>query len=72
MTINHDQTILEEMAALKLEALEKTGFDDFGDSFFEEPLAAWINDLNHAYPDVAHSSVGFYFPTLRIFSRPFV
>jgi len=46
MTIKHDETILEEMAALKSEATEKTGFDDFGDPLFEEPLAAWINDIN--------------------------
>lgn len=45
MTINHDETIVEEIAALKSEAAEKTGFDDFGDPFFEEPLAAWVNDL---------------------------
>ena len=28
--------------------------------------------LNHAYPVVAHSSVGFYFPTMPIFSHSFV
>ena len=33
------------MAVLKREAIEKTGFDDFGDSFFEGPLEAWINDI---------------------------
>jgi hypothetical protein len=45
MNINYDDNVLEEMTALKHEAAEKTGFDDFGDQFFEEPLAAWVNDL---------------------------
>jgi len=31
-----------------------------------------LASLIHAYPDVAHSFVGFYIQTLRIFSRPFV
>ena len=34
-----------EVEALKQEAIEKTGFDDFGDPFFDEPLAAWVYDL---------------------------
>ena len=45
MSNNYDDSILEEMATLKREATEKTGFDDFGDLFFEEPLAAWVDDL---------------------------
>jgi hypothetical protein len=47
MTIRHDQTILEEMAALKREATMKTGFENFGDPLFEGPLAAWVNDLSN-------------------------
>jgi hypothetical protein len=46
MTENYDAAILEEVAALKREAVKRTGFDDFGDSLFEEPLAAWVNDLS--------------------------
>ena len=45
MNGNYDDRVLKEIAALKREAAEKTGFDDFGDPFFEEPLAAWVNDL---------------------------
>jgi len=45
MNINYDDNVREEIAALKREAADKTGFDDFGDQFFEEPLAAWVNDL---------------------------
>ncbi|MBW2410602.1 MAG: sulfotransferase [Deltaproteobacteria bacterium] len=33
------------MAVLKREATKRTGFDDFGDPIFEQPLAAWVNDL---------------------------
>jgi hypothetical protein len=46
MNINYDDNVKEEIAALKREAAEKTGFDDFGDPLFEEPLAAWVNDLS--------------------------
>ena len=46
MAINYDETNAKEIATLKREAIEKTGFDDFGDRLFEKPLAAWINDLN--------------------------
>lgn len=46
MAIDYGETVLEEMAALKREAAEKTGFDDFGEPFFEGPLAAWVNDLS--------------------------
>jgi hypothetical protein len=45
MTENYDAAILEEVAALKCEAVKKTGFDDFGDPIFEKPLTAWVNDL---------------------------
>ena len=45
MNMNYDDNVLEEVAALKHEAAEKTGFDDFGDPFFEEPLAAYLHDL---------------------------
>ena len=47
MKIDYEDKVLEEVSMLKREAAEKTGFDDFGDSFFEEPLAAWINDINY-------------------------
>jgi len=36
------------MAELKRAASERAGLDDFGGLFFEGPLAAWIEDLNHA------------------------
>jgi hypothetical protein len=42
---NCDSAVLEEVAALKREAIAKTGFDDFGDPVFEGPLTAWANDL---------------------------
>ena len=45
MNGKYDATILEEVAALKREAVERTGFDDFGDPHFEGPLAVWVNDL---------------------------
>jgi hypothetical protein len=45
MAENYDRSLIEEVAALKLAAAERTGFNDFGDSFFEGPLAAWLNDL---------------------------
>ena len=35
-------------------------------------LMAGPEGTKHAYPVVAHSSVGFYFPTMPIFSRSFV
>ena len=47
MTENYDAAILEEVAALKREAAERTGFDDFGNPVFEEPLSAWVKDLNN-------------------------
>jgi hypothetical protein len=40
-----DAALLEEFATLKREAVEKTGFDDFGDPVFEAPLTAWVHDL---------------------------
>jgi len=45
MNISFDTTILKEIGALKLRAIEKTGLKDFGDPFFEAPLAAWIKDI---------------------------
>ena len=45
MAENYDAAVLEEVAALKREAVKKTGFDDFGDPLFEDPLTAWVNDL---------------------------
>jgi hypothetical protein len=47
MTSYYDETVFEEMDALKREAAKKTGFDDFGDTFFEGPLAAWVKDLSN-------------------------
>ncbi len=44
MSIGNDSAILE-VEKLKREAMEKTGLSDFGDAFFEGPLAAWIKDL---------------------------
>jgi hypothetical protein len=45
MSSNHDDAALEEMAAIKREAAEKTGLSDFGDPGFEGPLLAWVHDL---------------------------
>ncbi|MGD9305412.1 MAG: sulfotransferase [Desulfobacterales bacterium] len=49
MSVNYDAAVLEEVAALKREAVKRTGFDDFGDPLFEEPLTAWVNDLTNGY-----------------------
>lgn len=43
--MNYDSNMLEEMAALKQAASERTGLDDYGEPSFEGPLAAWIHDL---------------------------
>ena len=47
MSLNYDKVVFEEMAAIKKEAVERTGLQDFGDPFFEGPLLAWINDLRN-------------------------
>ena len=46
MDTSYDATILKEIETIKREAIEKTGFNDFGDMFFEEPLAAWVHDIS--------------------------
>jgi len=45
MALNGDAGPTEETAALKQAAARRTGLDDFGDPFFERPLAAWVHDL---------------------------
>ena len=45
MNIKYDDQVLAEVADLKNEAVSKTGFNDFDDPFYEEPLAAWLHDL---------------------------
>ena len=45
MSENYDAAVVEEVATLKREAVERTGFDNFGDPIFEGPLTAWVNDL---------------------------
>lgn len=45
MSLNYDSATLEEMAAIKREAAERTGLSDFGDPSFEGPLLAWVHDL---------------------------
>ena len=40
-----DKAAFEEMAAIKREAVTKTGLSDFGDPSFEGPLLAWVIDL---------------------------
>ena len=42
---NYDAAVLEEVVALKRKAVERTGFDDFGDPLFEGALTAWVHDL---------------------------
>ena len=46
MNNRQDNDVREEVATLKRKAVEKTGLDDFGDAFFEEPLAVWIKDIH--------------------------
>jgi len=46
MPVLYDDSVYKEVEELKREAIEKTGIEDFGDPFFEKPLAAWVNDLN--------------------------
>jgi hypothetical protein len=45
MSLSVDEAALEELAAIKREAVAKTGLDDFGDPSHEGPLLAWIQDL---------------------------
>jgi hypothetical protein len=45
MNFNYDEEIVDEIETFKRRATDKTGLSDFGDPFFEAPLAAWINDL---------------------------
>lgn len=47
MSLNYDAAAFEEMAAIKREAVERTGLDDFGDPAFEGPLLAWVHDLGN-------------------------
>jgi hypothetical protein len=35
----------ETIASLKRQAIAKTGFSDFGDGWYEQPLSAWVLDL---------------------------
>lgn len=49
MVINGDETVYNDLVKIKCEAIEKTGLDDFGNSFFEKPLAAWFIDLNRGH-----------------------
>ncbi|MBT7891009.1 MAG: sulfotransferase [Deltaproteobacteria bacterium] len=48
MISNDDKSVLAEIESFKKEATEKTNLSDFGDPVFEEPLAAWINDLKNS------------------------
>jgi len=47
MPLGYDNTTIEEMAAIEREAAERTGLSDFGDVFYEGPLAAWVRDLGN-------------------------
>jgi len=47
MSSNYDEAVFAEMAAIKREAAAKTGLGDFGDSSFEGPLLAWVDDLRN-------------------------
>ena len=47
MAPDYQKTIFEEIESLKLKAIGKTGFDNFGDPFFEKPLAAWLKDIRN-------------------------
>lgn len=47
MSSGFDQAVFEELAAIKREAVARTGLDDFGDPSFEGPLLAWIQDLGN-------------------------
>ncbi|MCP5060235.1 MAG: sulfotransferase [bacterium] len=47
MSLNYDEAVFEEMAAIKDEAAAKTGCTDFGDPSFEGPLLAWVHDLGN-------------------------
>ena len=47
MSLNYDHATFEEMAAIKREAVERTGLSDFGDPAFEGPLLAWVHDLGN-------------------------
>ena len=38
---------MDTASSLKQKAIEKTGLSDFGDSYFEETLKLWVNDLAH-------------------------
>jgi len=47
MPPDYDKSVFKEMAAIKEEASERTGLQNFGDPFFEGPLLAWIHDLGN-------------------------
>ena len=47
MSLSYDDAEYEEMAAIKREALARTGLSDFGEPTFEGPLLAWVHDLGN-------------------------
>lgn len=50
--------MIATVESLKAQAVMKTGLRDFGDAWFEAPLAAWVGDLQN--PALSEKGRGFF------------